>query len=125
MNITDKDMEAIKFKEIIGKVIIKIENNKDELLFKFQDGTTYKMYHKQDCCESVYIEDINGDFEDLYNTPLFVAEERCEPGEALDNYSHVTWTFYEFATIKGSVNIRWHGESSGYYSELVDFEKIN
>ena len=47
-----------------GKTLASLVNEGDELVFKTTDGETYRMYHEQDCCEHVRIEDIVGDLED-------------------------------------------------------------
>ena len=83
----------------------------------------------QDCCESVYIEDIVGDLDDLVGTPLLLVEEvsnydgesKYEDGEYSESE---TWTYYRFRTMKGSVDIRWYGTSNGYYSESVDIKIV-
>jgi len=84
------------------------------------------MYHSQECCESVKIEDFCGDLDDLVGSEILLAEkvtnnENPKP-DGEDEF--FTWTFYKLSTIKGSVTIRWYGESNGYYSEEVDFEQV-
>ena len=126
-----------EFKDLIGKTIIKINKQHDKIEFICEDESSilknvyiiYVLHHVQDCCESVYVEDINGDLDDLIGTPILQAEERTSkvnpddfsekhPDEYQDSF---TWTFYHLATIKGYVTIRFYGESNGFYSESVDF----
>lgn len=110
-----------------GKTIVKIDQQNDELYFHTIDGDHYRMYHDQDCCENVSIDDIAGDITDLLNSPITEASERTSsenpPGVIKDYQDSFTWTFYHLATIKGWVTIRWYGESNGYYSESVSFVK--
>lgn len=116
---------------LIGKTIIKIvgaEEWEGQIIFSCSDGTKYRMFHEQRCCENVSIEDICGDINSLIGSPLLMAEDisnECDDMEALEpGTCSYTWTWYKFATIKGYVTIRWYGESNGYYSESVDFEEI-
>jgi hypothetical protein len=111
---------------LIGKTLTHIEYNEDEMIFTTSNGEIYKMYHEQNCCESVSIEDITGDLSDLLHATLTMAEEVTNNDNPKTIYDEsYTWTFYKFATIKGFVTIRWYGESNGYYSESVDFRRVN
>ena len=123
-----------KIEDLLGKTLIDIWTNSDdpieEILFVCSDGSRYLMYHEQDCCESVTVEDICGELSRLLNSPITMAEDISnECTDPPDGYKpdwdeSYTWTWYKLATIKGYVTIRWLGESNGYYSESVDFVKV-
>jgi hypothetical protein len=123
--------ESISFELLKGKVLTEVTGSvgDGEMIFATSDGERYQLFHYQDCCESVGIEDIIGDLQDLIGEPILVAEEVVNPDyvvphEDIDCESF-TWTFYKLATRKGYVDIRWFGESNGYYSESVDFCKLD
>lgn len=110
--------------ELQGATLIRaVAVRDDEIVMTTIDGLEVTFYHAQDCCETVTIEDVNGDWEDLIGVPLLVAEVRTDRPDTLNNnYDSVTYTFYTFRTIKGSVDVRWCGSSNGYYSESVDMK---
>lgn len=90
----------------------------------------FVFHHNQDCCEHVSIEDIVGDLQDLVGEPILLAEEvtsNTTPEGVTRPYydDSFTRTFYKFATRKGYVDVRWCGESNGYYSEAVHFCEVD
>jgi len=121
--------------ELVGKTLSAIEVREDKITFACADGSVYHMLHDQECCEEVGLDDVCGDWEDLIGQPLIIAEKvsNYEPSldedkkktEEYERYGSCTWTFYKFATRKGYVDVRWFGSSNGYYSEEVDFIRID
>lgn len=119
---------STEFSDLLGDIIIKVDicGAMSEVVFITMKGKKYRMWHEQDCCESVYLYDGADDIQDILDHPILLAEEvtsRENPPETefVDSF---TWTFYKLATVKGNVTLRWLGESNGYYSEAVDFEEV-
>ena len=116
--------QGATFEELLGKTLTEVKHVLDrygehEVINFYTEDVHYQQYHDQDCCESVTVEDICGDLDDLVGSPILLAEEVIN--EKQDNQ---TWTFYRISTIKGSVTIRWYGKSDGNYSERVSFVKM-
>lgn len=109
----------VNVEEMLNQTFTSIRSDVDTVTFE-NDKVRYVLYHDQDCCESVTVEEIIGDLEDLENLPLLIAREDSNAdGPELPRAESYTWTFYNFATYKGYVTIRFLGESNGYYSEEV------
>ena len=115
-----------EIKDMVGKTFTRVYGGVGDGEMVFENDTErYVFTHDQDCCESVDINDVVGDLQDLVGEPLLMAEEVSgyigpEP-ESADSY---TYTFYKFATRRGYVDVRWLGESNGYYSESVDLHYV-
>ena len=120
---SSRDLDDTKLSSLVGRTVLEAKIIGDgEVRLYFQDFLV-RMFHDHGCCESVHIEDLAGDLQDLVGSPLTLSEDisneapsaSLEPGD--ESY---TWTFYKFATVNGYVTIRWYGTSNGYYSESVD-----
>jgi hypothetical protein len=124
-------------KYLVGVTLVRAENNGNAIDFFTTDGKWFALKHIQECCESVWVEDVIGDLSDLVGAPIVYADEITND-PAIGTPEHFwkylgtswsdtqsddagTWTFYRLGTIRGSVAIRFYGTSNGCYSETVDF----
>lgn len=127
----------VKFSALEGKTLAAVKGSKgsEEIVFTTVDGEVYQLWHEQDCCESVTVDDICGDWDEILGSPILKATESTnapkgfvdpyEPKEGDYGRESFTWTFYRITTMKGQVVIRWYGRSNGYYSERVSFCKYD
>ena len=118
------DFSVLKGKTITAVNVI----DRDVVHLMTLDGQHYTMSHMQDCCENVMLEDVCGDWADIIDSPVLLAEKVSNADEPedvnLDNRyrdNAEEWTFYKLSTIKGSITLRWYGASNGYYSTDVSF----
>lgn len=113
----------VEVSDLVGRTIVSIKGLRqysEKVEIRTECGHVYTFLHRQDCCESVALED----FENDIVVPALVvgAEESLEDG-AENEWESSTWTFYLINTTTGSLSMRWLGGSNGYYSESVDVIK--
>jgi hypothetical protein len=116
---------------LAGKTIVSIEGltqDSSEVTIFTKSGGIFKFFHYQDCCENVYLSDFENDISSHEGALILSAEELSneeiellEPPPDNDSESY-TWTFYTINTDRGSLWLRWIGESNGYYSEEMHTE---
>lgn len=118
-------MSVTKLTDLIGKTFDTVELLEIDKGLKFSNKEeSWTLTHVQECCESVNLIDFDTkDLNILSNATILDAEERSED-EVYENseYMH-KWTFYSFATTKGTVDLRFYGESSVYYGIGVSLIK--
>jgi len=111
---------------MIGETIkyIDVDEYDHQIRVETESGRVFLIYHKQDCCESVRLVDINGNIKNL-------------KGKVIEDFTHMskqfsdelghgskTITLITFFVDDSTVTTRWIGESNGYYSEEISVEEI-
>ena len=120
--------KEVDIEEFKGQTIVDVRKANEKLIFVMKDGTEYEMFHLQDCCEYVYLEDVVGDLEKLRgevfrayearNRDIPPRQDNPDSPNSWEDDSY-TWTFYRIATHNQEVTLRWYGSSNGYYGEEV------
>jgi hypothetical protein len=127
------DVKVRSFDSMLGKVmttitLIKDASATDDYGLKFVSVDDCRFYFSGDLSyqSSVRIADVYGDLGDLVGHPMLEAKEiiHDEPKELTTNESDTLWTFYRFSTVKGTVIVRFLGETtSPWYGITVEFEE--
>lgn len=101
--------------------IVGAEVGKDEVTFKTKSGRTFRMFHSQDCCETVKISRVSSIYcSDGNGIEVTEAEEKIEHNIPASESATRTTFIVNKGTYSGFF-IEWIGESNGYYSESVSF----
>lgn len=117
--VAKNDIEALVGEHLSS--VSGLDEGSDEVVFVCESGFAIKLYHEQDCCEHVVLNDFDCDVDDFSGAKVLSFEE--VEGESIvddDDMDSQTWTFYKLETDRGGLSMRWLGSSNGYYSESVD-----
>lgn len=120
--------DRIEIKSLVGETLIHIDTDEyfDEIMLTTASGRVIRIYHDQNCCESVRIEDTQGNWHDLLGKVIVEAthdedSQGNPPPKFSDSWTRTTLTF---RVNDATVISKWIGESSGCYSESVNLEEI-
>ncbi len=120
--------DRIQISDLVGEVLTHIDTDEKnaEIMLTTQSGKIVKIFHSQDCCETVSIEDTEGNWHDLIGKVIVEAtHDEVPQGDPPPEYPDSwTRTTLKFRVDDATVISRWIGESNGYYSESVDIESV-
>lgn len=118
----DEEMQemADKFKEVMGKTLLKITDDNDDLQLHCEDGVI-EFLAIGDCCSDSWVEHVESpsqpekivSFEEIEIPPTF-NEVKTEK-RPIEDMDVVKFYFYKITTDKGSYLIEMRNNSNGYY----------
>ena len=117
-------MSDISLENLVGKTIVSIQGLETDLgiFLTCSDGSVYEWYHCDECCDIISLNDILGNISDLIGSPIVKYSKESREVDLL--LIETGWSFYNVATDKEFVTVRWYGESSGNYSNKGKFKRV-
>lgn len=106
---------------ILGAKVLSINYADSELKITTDKGV-FCMFHSEDCCENVWLEEGLDEIHGLIGKTILSFEERSytqsEPDE--DEY-YSSWHLYTVTHTGGYLDLCWRGHGKVYYSHSVRF----
>lgn len=96
----------------------------ERFLLTTVDGRTYEISHHQECCESVQLEETEGDWQKIIGRVIVDAEKHTIEVSQKNETVDVRLTELVFRTDEHTLIQRWIGESNGYYGIEVDVYEL-
>jgi hypothetical protein len=117
-------MPRTNIASLVGETLTHIDcDGTSQIMLTTASGRQIMIYHEQDCCESVQIQDTEGNWHDLIGKVITDTDHDTTHtcGDCADS---CTLSVLTFKVDDATVISRWIGESNGYYSEGVDLLDI-
>lgn len=123
---SEEKLETADLSPLLGVTMVSHEWDrfKSILTLVANDGRHFSLGGFSTDGGSAFLEDQNGNLDDLLNSPILFAEEKTTKvpnSELKDTGCEDYYFFYEIATIKGSVQMRFYGAEGAYYTASVWF----
>ncbi len=118
--------DRIEIKSIVGETLslVDVDSSNHEIMLTTESGRVIRIYHSQDCCETVVIVGTDGAWKEIIGKVIVEASHDEESGGCDDVAESWTKTNLVFRVNDATVISRWLGTSNGYYSECVDIEEV-
>ena len=119
------NIKTMPYKSTFEVASIEFESSGSERLLQImcKDGTAIRFYHRDDCCESVWLE--KPDNLPAVGETITAIIEKGSKSEDTHSDRVEDWYFYTIKTNKGFYDLTFRGSSNGYYSTAVEIACIN
>jgi hypothetical protein len=95
-----------------------------DVVFVNDKGEAYRMYHEQDCCECVIVNEIHAGVE-ITDCEEFIFRSESEWGDsATHSFFKLIWHVEKPWKRRCEITIHWLGTSNGYYGEGVSLVEM-